>query len=57
MKASMPSLSRPIEFSRPAAVSTVRHGLLPGRGCLRDGLGQNGPQARFRSTRCSISRA
>jgi hypothetical protein len=54
-KASTPSLSRPIELSRPAAVSTVRQGTLPCRGCGVIVLGTMPPRRR-RSTKPTISR-
>ena len=52
---STPSLSRPIELSRPAAVSTVRHGTLPwrGRGVIVFGTM---PPSRARSRKPVISR-
>ena len=56
MNASMPSLSKPIELSSPAAVSTVRHGGLPTRGSAVIVLGMTAPSLP-RSTRCCISRA
>ena len=56
MKASMPSLSRPIELSMPAGVSTVRQGALPARGLRVTVLGRM-PPSRERSTSPSISRA
>ena len=49
MKASMPSLSRPIELSMPAAVSIVRQGALPARGSCVIVLGRMPPRRR-RST-------
>ena len=54
-KASTPSLSSPIELSRPAAVSTVRHGTLPWRG---NGVIVFGtmPPSRARSMSPAISR-
>ncbi len=41
----MPSLSRPIAFSRPAAVSTVRGVGLPARGCDGHGLRDHAAEA------------
>ena len=52
---SMPSLSRPIELSRPAAVSIVRHGTLPCRGSGVIVFGTM-PPSRARSTKPTISR-
>ena len=54
-KASTPSLSRPMELSSPAAVSTVRQGTLPRRGCGVIVLGTT-PPSRRRSTSPAISR-
>ena len=42
----MPSLSRPIELSMPAAVSIVRQGALPGRGCWVIVFGKDAAQPR-----------
>ena len=56
MNASMPSLSKPIELSMPAGVSTVRQGALPIRGSGVIVLGRMAPR-RARSTMPSISRA
>ncbi len=44
MKASMPSLSNPIELSSPAAVSTVRQGGFPTRGSAVIVLGMTAPR-------------
>ena len=53
-KASTPSLSRPIELSRPEAVSTVRQGTLPFRGSGVIVLGTI-PPSRARSMKPVIS--
>jgi hypothetical protein len=55
-KSSIPSLSRPIEFNNPEAVSTVRGGAFPERGRSVTVFGMI-PPSREKSTTPSISLA